>query len=257
MKQLVSNSGTGVDPRNYRRVPRWPSSLLAALLCASIFGPPVHAKADPPTNETNKPARLDETAGNTNETASAQNEAGWKSLFDGRTLYGWKSTDFAGHGEVKIEKGQILLEMGSDMTGVTWTNPVVKMNYEVSLDAMRVDGSDFFCGLTFPVSNSPCSLIVGGWGGGVVGLSSLDGQDASENETTRYMSFENGRWYHIRLRVTPAKIEAWIDKKKVVDVSTAGHRISIRYEVELSRPFGISSWCTTAALKNIKLRRLD
>ena len=58
------------------------------------------------------------------------------------------------------------------MTGITWTNEVPTNNYEISLEAMRVEGSDFFCALTFPVGNDPCSFIVGGWGGGVVGLSS-------------------------------------------------------------------------------------
>ncbi len=92
------------------------------------------------------------------------------------------------------------------------------MNYEVALDAMRVMGSDFFCGLTVPVGTNFCSLIVGGWGGSLVGISSLDGMDASENETTKFVSFESGRWYRIRLRVTEKKIEGWIDKDKLVDV---------------------------------------
>lgn len=154
-----------------------------------------------------------------------------------------------------MEGGKIILEMGV-MTGITWTNEIPRLDYEVDLDAMRVEGSDFFCGLTFPVGENPCSLIVGGWGGGVVGLSSLDGEDAANNERTHYMNFEKGRWYHIRLRVTGPSIQAWIDAEKVVDVVTTGHRISIRSEVELSRSFGISSWSTTAALRNIRVRRL-
>jgi hypothetical protein len=48
-------------------------------------------------------------------------------------------------------------------------------------------------------------------GGGSRGLSSLDGQDAANNETTQYINFEKGRWYRIRLRVMPTKIQAWID----------------------------------------------
>lgn len=179
----------------------------------------------------------------------------WKNLFDGRTLTGWKVTDFAGRGEVNVKDGRIILETGS-MTGVTWTNDLPRMNYEISLDAMRVEGSDFFCGLTFPVGKDPCSLIVGGWGGGVVGLSSLDGADAANNETTKYMMFESGKWYQIRLRVTPTKIEAWIDAEKVVDATTTDRTLSIRIEVEESKPLGIASWSTTAALRNIKLRRL-
>src|SRR5438045_3477627 len=68
-----------------------------------------------------------------------------KPLFDGKTLKGWEITDFAGHGEVKVADQKLILEMGV-MTGVTYTNPVPKMNYEIELDAMRVDGDDFFCG---------------------------------------------------------------------------------------------------------------
>src|ERR1041384_5959807 len=122
------------------------------------------------------------------------------------------------------------------MTGVTYTNPIPKLNYEIELDAMRVEGNDFFCGLTFPVGEKPCSFIVGGWGGGVVGLSSVDGEDAANNETSKYMQFETGRWYHIRLRVTPSQIEAWIDKEKMVDLNTTDRGLSIRVEVDPSKP---------------------
>lgn len=183
-------------------------------------------------------------------------EPQWQSLFDGKTLKGWKSTEFGGEGDVEVKDGTILLPIGSEMTGITRTGDVPKMNYELSLDAMRVDGSDFFCGLTFPVGPDPCSLIVGGWGGGVVGLSSLDGHDASDNDTTQFISFEKGRWYSVRVRVTPGKIEAWLDNKRIVDADVKDKKISIRSEVELSKPLGIASYSTTAALKNIKLRKI-
>ena len=180
----------------------------------------------------------------------------WQSLFDGNTLKGWKITDFAGHGDVRVENGAIILDQGV-MTGVTWTSAIPKMNYEIALDAKRVDGSDFFCGLTFPVGTNPCSFIVGGWGGGVVGISSLDGEDAANNETTKVAEFEKGRWYAVKVRVEPKKIEAWIDNEKYVNVDTTDRRISIRGEVELSRPLGIASWSTTAALRNIRVRELS
>ncbi len=178
-------------------------------------------------------------------------------LFDGKTLAGWTCTAFGGEGDVEIENGELILRAGNPLTGITWTGDYPKMNYEISLEAKRVDGSDFFCGLTFPVGEHPCTFIVGGWGGGVIGLSSLDGFDASENETTRYQEFENGRWHKIRVRVTPDKIEAWIDDKQMADVEAKGRRISIRPEVELSRPLGIASFSTTAALRDIKVTRID
>jgi 3-keto-disaccharide hydrolase len=181
--------------------------------------------------------------------------SGWESLFDGKTLKGWKPTDFAGRGEVKVKDGQIIMEMGV-MTGITWTNPVTRMNYEISLEAMRVEGGDFFCGLTFPVGDDPCSLIVGGWGGGVVGLSSLDGNDASSNETTQYINFQKGKWYLIQLRVTPGRIQAWLDGDSLLDVETKGKKISIRSEMDDSLPLGVATWATTGALRNFKIRKL-
>jgi hypothetical protein len=209
--------------------------------------PPPIAIATPNSPATSGPA------------VPAAPEAGgpWRALFDGKSLAGWAETDFAGRGPVKVSEGKLILETGL-MTGVTWTNAadLPRINYEIALDAMRVDGSDFFCALTFPVKEDPCSFIVGGWGGSLVGLSSLDGQDAANNDTTRFMSFDNGKWYALRVRVTETNLQCWIDSDKVVDVETKDRRISIRSEVEGSRPLGIASWSTTAALRNIRLRKL-
>lgn len=181
----------------------------------------------------------------------------WRSLFDGTSLGGWRSSEFGGAGEVHVDEGKIMMDFGVALTGITWAGESLpRIDYEVSLEAQRVDGFDFFCGLTFPVGDDPCSLIVGGWGGPVVGLSSLDGKDASENETTRSIRFESKRWYAIRLRVVSGRIQAWIDDESVVDADTRGRRISIRPEVERSKPFGVSTWCTTAAIKDIRIREL-
>jgi len=176
-------------------------------------------------------------------------------LFNGKTLDGWEITNFGPQGPVYVSGGKIILGMGDGCTGITFQKDFPEIDYEVTMEAMRVEGTDFFCGMTFPVGKDPCTLIVGGWGGTVVGLSSIDGKDASENETTRYMQFEKNRWYKIKLRVTERKIEAWIDGEKVVDFTKDGKRLSIRPEVELSKPFGIASWCTTAAIRNIRVKR--
>lgn len=183
---------------------------------------------------------------------------GWESLFDGKTLTGWRETAFAGHGEVQCQPGVIVFKMGDPFTGLNWTNDFPKMDYEVAFDAMRVMGGDFFCGLTVPVGETFCSLIVGGWGGSLVGISSLDGMDASENQTTKFMSFDQGRWYRIRMRITAGRLEAWIDQEKVVDVVTKDRRISLRPgDIELSKPFGLAAWQTSAALRELKMRRVS
>ena len=70
------------------------------------------------------------------------------------------------------------------------------------------------------------------------------------------MNFENGKWFAIRVRVTTAKIQAWIDDDKVVDVALAGKKVSIRPEVEPSTPLGLATWSTTGAYRNLRFRRL-
>jgi len=180
----------------------------------------------------------------------------WEYLWNRRDLTGWAEGDFYGRKEVRVENGRIVISMGNDMTGITWRGDLPRVDYEVTLQAMRVTGDDFFCGLTFPVKEDYCSLILGGWGGSVVGLSSLDWVDASENETSQYIQFTRHQWYRVRVRVTADRISGWLDEKKIIDVATAKHRISIRIECEPSKPLGICTWRTTGALRDLRLRRL-
>lgn len=214
--------------------------------------PPPPAPA--PAVEPPKPSELPPHA----ELPSLEGD-NWQSLFDGSSMSGWQVTDFAGHGAAEVKEGQLVLEMGAMLTGVNLvrTNDLPVWDYELALDAMKVDGQDFFCGLTFVVGDSCCSLIVGGWGGGLVGISSLDGSDASMNETTKYKAFESNRWYRIRVSVTREKLEAWIGKEKMANVKLEGKRISVRPgEIESSQPFGIATFQTTGAFRSIQWRSL-
>jgi hypothetical protein len=184
-------------------------------------------------------------------------DAAWQPLFDGKTLTGWQPGKFSGQGAVTVEDGRIVLDTGKSMTGITWAGtPLPATNYEITMQAMRVEGRDFFAGITFPVDGSFCSLILGGWGGSVVGLSSINGQDASENSTSQSIDFENGRWYSVRIRVTPAKIEAWLDERQIITQDLKGNKVDIRFEMEPSKPLGVASWKTRSALRDIRLRRL-
>jgi hypothetical protein len=181
----------------------------------------------------------------------------WQNLFDGKTLTGWKRTDFGGGGDPGVESGMLLVEQGEDLSGVTHTGKPPVMNYEIELEAQRRSGLDFFCGLTFPVEKKHLTLIVGGWGGNVVGISSIEREDAAHNETTTSRTFEDNRWYTIRLRVEPKRIQAWIDKDRVVDLDTHQKELDLRPgEIDLSIPLGIATFRTKAAFRNIRLRRL-
>jgi hypothetical protein len=179
-------------------------------------------------------------------------------MFDGKSLQNWKVTPYRGAGAVLVENGTLVLGVGDPMTGVTWTGaPLAKDGYEVRLEAVRQQGSDYFAGVTFPVGDSYCTWVTGGWGGDIVGLSSIDGWDAADNETRSYFTFETGRWYALRLQVTLDRISAWIDEKPVIDVVITGRTIGLRYgESKLSVPFSFASYSTKGALRKIEYRVL-
>ncbi len=183
-------------------------------------------------------------------------------LFDGKSLDGWQildKIDFDRHGKVRVEDGEMILETGLFMTGVRWKGEFPTMDYEVRFETRRIDGHDFFCGMTFPVADSHCSLILGGWGGMLTGISSIDGFDASENETTGSIEFENKKWYKVRLRVSKEKLEAWVHdgerEHKIVDIQHTDRELSVRWEMDTMPPFGFATYSTTGGFRNIVLIR--
>ena len=185
------------------------------------------------------------------QTVMAQPER--KDLFNGNSLEGWEIIDWEGHGKVLVIDSCIVIEKGLGITGITLKEEFPKVDYELSLEAKRVDGDDFFCGITFPVMNDFLTLVIGGWGGSITGLSCIDGEDAANNRTYDYRKFENNKWYNIRLNVTGEKIEAWVDNSQIVDFEIGDSMLSLRWEAEWSKPFGLITWQTTGAYRNIRL----
>ena len=168
--------------------------------------------------------------------------AEWTSMFDGKSLNGWKEAEFARHGQVSIKDGTIVIGKGR-LTGVTWTGEFPKSDYEIRFEAARLEGNDYFAGITFPINDRYCSWINGGWGGTVVGLSNLDHDDASENDTSTVKEFVKGRWYKFRLAVTEDRILAWIDDVVIIDADIKGRHISVRGdEMDPSVPLGFSTY---------------
>jgi hypothetical protein len=181
---------------------------------------------------------------------------GERSLFDRQSLAGWKvieENDFKNHGTVAVVDGVIQIGKGKPAAGIKVSRTFPRINYEVVFEARRIAGNDFFCGVTFPIQEKYCSFIVGGWGGGVVGLSNIDTMAAVENDTTRYLEVKDNQWYTIRLRVTEQRVIAWIDGEEFVNIEVADHKFDIWWEQEPVRPFGIASWNTSAEVRNIRL----
>jgi len=181
----------------------------------------------------------------------------WTPLFDGRSLTGWAETPFSKHGATTVKDG--IIHIGkSRLTGITWAGAdFPKSGFEIRFEATRLDGKDFFAGITFPVNDSYCTWINGGWGGSTIGLSSLDHNDASENDTSITRDFVNGRWYAFRLAVTPTRIQGWIDGELLIDVDITHRLVGLREgDMELSTPLGFATYWTEAGLRKIEYRRL-
>jgi hypothetical protein len=223
--------------------------LLAALALAATFCGCTHAEAEAPAKSKSPTTRP----------AATLPSSKVIDLFDGKTLKNWKSSEFGGEGAVEVEDGQIIVRSGSTLSGVNWVGlELPTENYEIELDAMKIEGSDFFLALTFPYKKDCASLIFGGWGGSMIGISSVNGFDAANNEYATAKEFKKKEWYHIRMRATPARIQAWISGQDdpVLDVETEGKEISTRSDIDAAKPLGLSTYQTSAAYKNIKLKKL-
>lgn len=187
-------------------------------------------------------------------------EVSRKILFDGQSLENWEVTDFAGRGEVGLDgNGSAMLEFGIALTGIHWVGEELpRINYEIRWEAKKLMGTDFFGSLTFPYLKSHGTLILGGWGGALVGISCIDGFDASENDAATAHRFRTDHWYTCRLRVTGTHLKFWVDEEKLIDCDVGGREISMRTgEIEMSIPLGFSTYDTTGLIKNVTLIKLS
>jgi hypothetical protein len=174
----------------------------------------------------------------------------------------WRVIDeMKDHGPVTLAEGVLRLGEGKPMTGVAYTGkaPIPVKDYEVSFEARRVEGEDFFAALTFPVrdKDTAATWVLGGWGGKCVGISCLQFQAADENETTNWIEFETGKWYRFRLQVRENRLTGFIDDKQIFDADTEGKKITMRFgDIEFCRPLGFASYSTVGEIKNLKVARL-
>ncbi len=184
---------------------------------------------------------------------------GVRALFDGKSLDGWQATMFRNAGAVSVKDGVLALAKseGGRMTGVTSTRAdLPKVDYELIYEARRLDGKDFFAAATFPVGPMFVTLVNGGWGGTVTGLSSIDGADASENSTTKYVEYTNGTWYRFRIRVTADAIRVWVDEKPIIDADIADRLLATRVEVRPNQPLGFATWASASEIRKVDIRPL-
>lgn len=180
-------------------------------------------------------------------------------LLDAPHAAAWRSSGMEEQGKAFVKDGEITTLIGAPMTGITFTTweslGVPREHYIIEYEAMRAEGGDFFGSITFPVRDSGLTFIMGGWGGGLTGVSSIDGLDASENMTRGNFAFENNRWYRVRIELCDENLTITIDGRPFVNVNLKGRQTGLRYgEISKCLPLGFASYFTTARIRRIVVR---
>ncbi len=182
-----------------------------------------------------------------------------KSLFDG-TLKNWSKVtkyDFDSAPDPKVVNGAIQLPAGNPGSGIKYNGRFPKINYELTYQARRVDGNDFFGLAVIPYKDKCFGFVLGGWGGSLCGFSCLDGFSADENSSTFTYDFKNNVWYDVKLVITEKELVVYINGEKLSTVDMEDRTVSNRMEVEPIEPFGFATWYTTGEIRNIVIRKVE
>lgn len=185
----------------------------------------------------------------------------WTYLFDGKTLKNWIDLEDAGAEKPVVEDGAIVLGMGASSTSIRFDEEAAgfklpRENYELEIVSRREMGTDFFSATTFPIGDVSVTLINGGWGGAVLGISNVDDMDASQNSTSSFYNFKNDKWYRFRIQVSKRALRVWVDDEVGIDCVVEGRRLGTRFEVSRCEPLGLTSWISKGVIKVVRFRAL-
>lgn len=184
-------------------------------------------------------------------------------LLDAQNAAQWQQAGIPDEGKIDLTNGELTLHAGEPMTGARWdgwTKSMPETNYTIEYEAMKLEGDDIFGMVTFPVGShqSHATFVLGGWGGTVTGISSIDFQDANENQTRAEQRFEKGRWYQVKVEVREDEIKVWINDRLVANTYIKGRKVTLRPGfVDHCIPFGFATYGTTGKVRFVKVKVTD
>lgn len=168
-----------------------------------------------------------------------------------------------GSGGIARGPDNFTINEGSPMSGIvfpTWFKDGLPFaDYAITYEAMRASGRDFFGSATFPVRDDKTfvTFVLGGWGGSQVGISCIDGYDASENSTGSSQRFENGKWYRVRIEVRAKEIKVLLDGRPIIQTNIAGRDLGLRAgDIDKCVPFGFATYAAVGQLRGCQVEKL-
>jgi len=201
-----------------------------------------------PPEVTENPVEVDEQG------LATAPDAEWRVLFDGADLGEWRTGVYGDPPDYEVTESGVVLPQTAWLSGITYDGDLPRTPYRLEVEATRRYGSDFFLGVTFPVRGSHLTLVLGGWGGVVCGLSCIDGKDASDNDTRTSRHFPNGKRQTVVIDVADDRIVAAVNGERVVDRAlAAGEELSLRTEVLESRPLGLAAFATSTTVHSVRV----
>jgi hypothetical protein len=187
----------------------------------------------------------------------------WQDLFGAGNKKKWTLVASVAGGipgrRAGVKVGMSVLQAAKGRCGLQWQDEFPRTNYEVTFLANRDEGKRVGS-VVFPVGDVSCAWCLGGTGDGThMGVGLIDGRGYRDkgNPTKRRWRFEKGRWYSLRLRVTDERIEMWVGKQQVVDLTRANHRFGENDVVETLKPFGFQAFECTLGIKSLRVRTLE
>lgn len=179
-------------------------------------------------------------------------------LFDGKDMSAWRTGVFGTDDDFEVTEEGVVLPQAAALAGMTYAAEPPTTPYLLTVEATRVFGADFFLGITFPVRDSHLTLVLGGWGGNVCGLSCIDGEDASNNDTRHLQSFPNGKSQTVIIDVSDTRVSASVNGQQIVDRAIDGASVlTLRPEVDASSPLGVASFATSTVVHRVTVTPKD
>ena len=160
-------------------------------------------------------------------------------------------------GDVRIDGGRILLEAGDPWTALVCTREEFPESYELEFEGMTPDKWSGLPAVVFPVGGERGVYVIGACGGGETGLVGFDGLGMVLNGTMQRKFYWPGQWFRVRLRVTSTAIQAWVDKRKMLDLPTVGRAFEVWPSYDYARPLALVTRDINAYARNVRIRPIE